>query len=151
MPAFLSPREMPQPEMPAGYLVARQSSFSSTQSSLHSGLHPAAIFGIAAGVMLLVVITIWCGFFRVWKRMMTNREYGVLPTMRIAANGLRPTNTPYGAQPLNNPYGPPPTNTPYDPQTPANTYGGQPMNSPYAPYGNDTYSQAPPPPYSGSQ
>ncbi|KAK0646872.1 hypothetical protein B0T16DRAFT_391232 [Cercophora newfieldiana] len=146
--------------MPTTHLFTRQNLSSSSRSSLHDGLHPAAIFGIVAGVMLLVIITIWCGMFRVWKRMMTNREYGVLPTMRIAANGQQPTNTPYGAQPttLNSPYGPQPnyasyglqpTSSPYDPQTPSNTYGGQPMNTPYAPYGNGPYTGQAPPPYSG--
>ncbi|KAK4447084.1 hypothetical protein QBC34DRAFT_410421 [Podospora aff. communis PSN243] len=152
MPAFLLP--------PGSLHIRQSSSFPSSNSSFNNGIHPAAIFGIVAGVMFLLVITIWCGFFRVWKRMMTNKEYGVLPSMRIAANNVGGNNSPYGAQPpvLNSPYGPQPTqsyglqptSSPYGPQSPANTYGGQPT-SPYPPYGSGPYDSQDPPPYAGAQ
>jgi len=146
MPALLPLQSLQRYEMPVHLLPRVVTYNASSQSSSRTGLHPAVIFGIAAGVMLLVVVVIWCGMFRLWKRMMTNRQYGVLPTLRVAANGLQPTNAPYSTQPPipNSPYGPQPMNAPYDPQLPTNAYG-----APYAPYGGAPYGGQAPPPYSG--
>ncbi|KAK4189253.1 hypothetical protein QBC35DRAFT_450402 [Podospora australis] len=50
------------------------------------GLHPAAIFGIVAGVLFFLVFVGWCCIFRFYKKMLTNKEYGFLPSLRTAAN-----------------------------------------------------------------
>lgn len=58
------------------------SSYSQSNQPL---LHPAAIFGIVAGVMLVLVATAWICWFRLVKRALTNKEYGLLPSLRMAA------------------------------------------------------------------
>src|SRR4051794_3512901 len=83
MPALLSPQTISQSSTSAP-LQARQ--FGQSTPSTHVGRHPAAIFGIVAGVMLLFVVVKWCCIFRVWKTLTTNKDYGVLPSARIAAN-----------------------------------------------------------------
>ncbi len=121
------PPSLPLPEngdTTLHHLLSRQSinfptSSSSSKSSdpFQGQLHPAAIFGIVAGVMLFVVVCIYCVFFRLVKRALTNKEYGVLPSIRIAAEGTAQPGTvpgqgqypPYGFNTSTQPrYDPPP-------------------------------------------
>lgn len=131
----------------------------------NTGLHPAAIFGIVASVIFVIAITAWCVIFRTWKKMMTNRQYGVLPSLRIAANGVNPGgypqqqqqqgNYPYGGGGLgggqegvlSSPYYYPPGNgnNNMNNAAPYNPYGNGPSNN------NDGRSNSPPPYYAGSQ
>jgi hypothetical protein len=147
--------------------ITTRATFGDTDNNnpFNTGLHPAAIFGIVASVIFVIAITAWCVIFRTWKKMMTNRQYGVLPSLRIAANGVNPNGYPQQQQQgnyypyggggqggqglgggLSSPYYYPPGN------------GNDSMNNaaPYNPYGNgpsnnNGRSNSPPPYYAGEQ
>ncbi|KAK4220331.1 hypothetical protein QBC37DRAFT_367338 [Rhypophila decipiens] len=124
------------------HLTARQNFPSNSNfPDRDNGLHPAAIFGIVAGVMFVLIIGAWIMWFTLIKKALTHRDYGVLPSLRTAANGRRHghSNSMSGNYP------------PYGPGGGDNQYGG---------YGNATTQYPPaahhaqnptPPPYDWSR
>ncbi|KAM7205749.1 hypothetical protein V8F20_002982 [Naviculisporaceae sp. PSN 640] len=70
-------------------LTARQTFPSPSRPDRDSGLHPAAIFGIVAGVMFVIIIAAWIFWFTLIKKALTHRDYGILPSIRNASNGRR--------------------------------------------------------------
>ena len=74
--------------MPATSLQ-RRASFPNDPPSRPAPLHPAAIFAIVAVGMFILAGLYWFFIIRTWKKIMTNKEYGILPTIREAATATR--------------------------------------------------------------
>ncbi|KAK3329840.1 hypothetical protein B0H66DRAFT_597405 [Apodospora peruviana] len=105
------------------------SSFPSSTNfpSSHDGLHPAAIFGIVAGVMVLLSAIMFFVWFRFMRKVLTNKEYGVLPSIRTAANNHGAYNGGYA------PYGNGPSYGQEPPRYPHHGGGSEPAPYPVAP------------------
>ena len=129
-------------------LAARQNynfptSSSSSSSRMHQGLHPAAIFGIVAGVMLLIIVTVWICWFRLVKKALTHRDYGVLPSIRTAANNHNnPSGATYPYGPGSDPYGQQPQYGGYGNNNMSHNYGASPTQYPPPAHHHNS-----PPPY----
>ncbi|KAK4220556.1 hypothetical protein QBC38DRAFT_449923 [Podospora fimiseda] len=58
----------------------------SSPKKLGPAIHPAAIFGIVAGVIIFLVFCFYIVFFCILKKALTNKDYGVLHTLRRATS-----------------------------------------------------------------
>jgi hypothetical protein len=108
------------------------------------------IVGIVIGCIAVIVITVWCFFYRRRRRRL--REMRNDPTVTVTANGATPQyatmgSVPAGASvhPMQNPnvvYGPQ-----MQPPPPTNAFGSQHAPQPAPQYGQPYYGQPPPPVY----
>lgn len=135
MPVILS-GETGSPAALLSPLLTRQQSLGFSSNPFpERGLHPAAIFGITAAILITVAVFGWCIIFRTWKKVMTNRQHGLPPTLRVAATGA-PRTYQYGAQagpppPPYTGYGPPAVglDTPYPPMAHHDNHATNPYSS----------------------